>query len=342
MAKRVDLIERSIYKRTQSFYAVSSWVEISYLLGPWIAGIAVAVLLPVFCQFNAYVLYVFTIAGIYALLAISWTLLALLRLYSLGHAMYIGISGYIIGILSVSVWNLPFYACAVLAIFGGLLLLVSFHAASLKVKGPYFLLATLLLPIMLAEATYLAPGILRAEEGISGIPVPSYGLVPPSIANYYLVTVFVILILIFARRFINSKEIGLIVRCIADNEYAVEASGLSVWRYKILIFAVSSAIGVIAGILYTLVRGYIGPSSLSLTVSLTPLLGSVIGTVSTNIAGAVIGTYLLVVLLEGLRIAAIYKIIVYAVIIVIVVLTRPRGLFHYMEQFYHFFRRVYE
>jgi branched-chain amino acid transport system permease protein len=109
-----------------------------------------------------------------------------------------------------------------------------------------------------------------------------------------------------------------------------------------LLFTVSSAIGIIGGILYILVRGYIGPSSFSLTVSLTPLLGSVIGTVSASIAGAVLGTYVLVVLLEGLRIVAIYKIIAYAVIIVIAVLVKPRGLFHYMVQFYHFFRRVYE
>jgi len=339
--RRVDLIERSIYKRTQGFYAVSSWLDIFYLLGPWIVGIAFFLTFPLLCRFDPYFLNIFVTAGIYAILGVSWVLLALLRLYSLGHAMYIAIPGYIIGVFNVH-WELPFSVSIIAGMVLGTLIIVAFHSASLKVKGPYFLLVTVLIPLMLSQIAFLSPDILRGEEGIFGIQTVTYGPVSFSAGNYYLVTTFVFLTLIGARRFINSKETGLTLRCIADNEYAVEASGLSVWKYKILLFAVASVIGNLAGVLWVITKGYIGPSSYTLTVSLTPVLSAVLGSINTGLAGPIIGSYILIVVLETLRIAAFYKIIIYALILIAVVLARPRGIFHYLEQTYHYFRRAYE
>lgn len=339
--RRRDLIERSIYKRTQGFYAVSSWLDIFYLSGPWIIGIGFLFMFPVLCGYNPYFLNIFVISGIYAILGISWVLLALLGLYSLGHGMYIAIPGYIIGVLNVNL-HLPLYASVAFGMILGTLITVAFHCASLKVKGPYFLLVTFLVPLMLTQTAFLFPGLLHGEEGIFGIQTLTYGSIPFTSGNYYLVATIVMVTLIVARRFINSKESGLILRCVADNEYAVEASGLSVWKYKILLFTISSIIGNIAGVLYVITKGYIGPSSFALTVSLTPLLGSVIGAINTSLVGPVIGTYLLVVILESLRVSAYFKIIIYAIILIAVVLFRPKGIFHYMAQAYQYFRRVRE
>ena len=341
VAKRVDLIDRSIYKRTQSFYAVNSWVDILYLLGPWMFGIAFLLLFPLFCQFNPYFLNIFVTAGIYALLGISWTLLALLGLFSLGHAMYIAIPGYIIGVLNVN-FHYPLYVSIAFAMILGTLITVAFHSASLKIKGPYFLLVTFLVPMMLSQIAFLFPKFLYGEEGIFGIQTLTYGAIPLSWGNYYLVVILIFLVLIASRRFIGSKETGLILRCIADNEYAVEASGLSVWKFKVLLFTVSSIIGNMAGTLYVITKGYVGPSSFTLTVSLLPLLGSVLGTINSSLIGPIIGTYILTIVLESLRVTAFFKIIIYAIILMIVVLARPKGIFHYLEQTYHKFRRVYE
>ncbi|MDY6974262.1 MAG: branched-chain amino acid ABC transporter permease [Thermodesulfobacteriota bacterium] len=340
-AKRHDLIERSIYRRTQGFYAVSSWLDIFYLLGPWIVGVALLFMFPVLCGFDPYFLNIFATSGIYAILGVSWVLLALLGLYSLGHGIYIAIPGYIIGVLNVNL-HLPLYVSVALGMILGTLVIVAFHCASLRVKGPYFLLVTFLVPLMLTQTAFLFPDLLHGEEGIFGIQTLTYGPIPFVSGNYYLVATVVVFTLIAARRFINSKESGLILRCVADNEYAVEASGLSVWKYKILLFTVSSIIGNIAGVLYVITKGYIGPSSFATTVSLTPLLGSVIGTINTSLAGPVIGTYLLVVTIESLRVSAHFKIIIYAVILMAAALARPRGLFHHMAQAYQYFRRVRE
>jgi branched-chain amino acid transport system permease protein len=104
----------------------------------------------------------------------------------------------------------------------------------------------------------------------------------------------------------------------------------------------SSILGNVAGILYVITKGYIGPSSFTLTVSLTPLLGSVIGSINISLVGPVIGSYILVSIVEGLRVTAFLKIIIYALILMAVVLSRPKGIFHYIDQRYHYFRSVYE
>jgi ABC-type branched-subunit amino acid transport system permease subunit len=73
-----------------------------------------------------------------------------------------------------------------------------------------------------------------------------------------------------------------------------------------------------------------------------PLLGSVLGTISASLVGPVIGTYVVSIGLESLRIASSLKIVIFAITLTIVVLARPKGIFHYLEQYYHYFRRVYE
>ena len=89
IACRLDRIERSISIRTKDYYALSSISDIMYLVGPWVLGLGFLLLLPLFLGSSYYMLGVFTTAGVYALLAMSWTLLATIGLFSLGHAMYI-------------------------------------------------------------------------------------------------------------------------------------------------------------------------------------------------------------------------------------------------------------
>ena len=341
MAKRIDRIERSISVRTKDHYALSSMGDILYLLGPWMISILFLLSLPLLLGTNDYLLGIFTTAGIYSLLAMSWTLLAMIRLFSLGHAMYIGIAGYLIGFLNTH-FHIPISVSLVLGLLLGTVLCVALLTLCLRVKNVYFLLATFVIPLMIAQICFLFPKLFRAEEGISGIETLSYGPIPSQIGHYYVVTLLVILILLWTRRFINSKEWGLIILCIGDNEYAVEASGLNVWQYKVLLFTVSTFIALLGGALNVEQLGYVGPSFLNLDLSLLPLLGSIIEGVSKSMVGPVLGTYLLVILLEGLRITSNWKVILYATILIGVMLMRPKGLFYYLTQTYRYSKRVYD
>lgn len=340
MVKRVNRIERSISIRTRDYYALSSTLDMFYLAGPWVVSVGFLLLLPFLLRENYYYLGIFTTAGIYSLLAISWTLLAMIRLFSLGHAMYLGVAGYIIGLLNTRL-HMHIGLSLVLGLLIGTVICVGILTLCLKVKNIYFLLATFIIPLMMAQLFFLFPRIFRGEEGISGIATLSYGPIPFQIGNYYLVTIAALLILIWTRRFINSKNLGLIIVCIGDNEYAVEASGLNVWKYKVLLFTVSTSIALLGGALNTVQIGYVGPSSLAMDISLLPLIGSTIGGISRGIAGSVFGTYLIVILLESLRITSNLKIVIYTIILIGVMLMRPKGLFHYMTQTYHYFKRSY-
>jgi branched-chain amino acid transport system permease protein len=104
MKKRKERIDRGIKARSEDIFALSSHLEMIYLLLP--RAIPVAGLLGVAPFLSSYWREVFISTGVYALLAISWDMLISAGLISLGQSLFYGIGSYIAGALNCY-WNWP-------------------------------------------------------------------------------------------------------------------------------------------------------------------------------------------------------------------------------------------
>jgi branched-chain amino acid transport system permease protein len=125
-------------------------------------------------------------------------------------------------------------------------------------------------------------------------------------------------------RVINSR-IGRARRSIKDDEVAAEALGVNVLRYKIMSLSIAAFFAGIAGALYAPLIGYLHPTIAHWDETVKILTMVVIGGLG-SIPGSILGAATLVVGLEYLRVLESYRLIVYAILIVVVLIYAPKGL----------------
>ncbi|APD08295.1 MULTISPECIES: branched-chain amino acid ABC transporter permease [Thermus] len=275
-------------------------------------------LFPLFSQ-DPYLLRILTLSGLFALYAASWDLLSgYTGQVSLGHAFFFGISGYTSALLGRELGLAPWATIplgATLATLAGLLV----GLPSLRVKGPYLSLITLAFPILALGFIFLFPDFTGGELGLSGLP----RLGQSRLEEYYLVTLTMLVSVYILWRIANSR-VGLVFHALREDEAAVRMVGVNTVAYKLLAFAVSAFFAGLAGGLYAHYLRVAGPDSLSLFNSIQPVIWTVFGGIAT-IYGPVAGTFLLVPLLEVLRVAEEWRMVGFAVLILLVMRFLPQG-----------------
>lgn len=275
--------------------------------------------LPLFSQDN-YLLRIFIFAAIFAIYAASWDLLAgYLGLASFGHAFFFGVAAYTSALLNLRL-DLPHYLTiplgAVAAIAAGLVIGIP----ALRLKGPYFSLATIAFPIVLTGILFSFPSFSGGELGLSGIT----RLAPTRIQEYY-IAVLSMMVLCFLIWKISTSKVGIIFHAIREDEIAVRASGINTTFYKLLAFSISGLFAGLAGGLYAHFLKIAGPSTLSMLMSFQPIIWTIFGGITT-IYGAIIGVFILFPLMEYLRVIGEYRMFVWGVIILLVLRFMPEGI----------------
>ncbi len=276
-------------------------------------------LLPLLTQ-DMYILRILAIASIFAIFAASWDLLSgFVGQVSFGHALFFGVAAYTTALLNLRLgWSpvitIPIGALA--AVLVGLLVGIP----CLRLKGPYLGLATLAFPIMLMGIIFVFPGFFGGELGISGIT----RLAALRIHEYY-ISVVLMLVLCFIMWKITDSKIGIIFHAIREDEIAVRASGINTIRYKLLAFCLSGFFAGIAGGLFTHFLRIAGPSMLAVLMSFQAIIWTIFGGIVT-IYGAVAGVFILYPTLEMLRAAAEYRMLIFALIILLVLRVMPEGI----------------
>ena len=162
----------------------------------------------------------------------------------------------------------------------------------------------------------LCGGIVAALVGCL-IGIPNY-------ANFFWIMLFVVLTLWLLRNLIYSPY-GRAFIAIRDNEIAADAMGINTTKYKIMSFCIAAFIAGVAGGLYAHVLSFIQPDSFSFTKSSDFLVYLYAGG-SGSLTGSVIGAVLLTILPEVLRFLADWRLVLYALILVVVMLYRSEGL----------------
>lgn len=151
--------------------------------------------------------------------------------------------------------------------------------------------------------------LINGALGISGTP---------SDANYIIGFVLLLLTLIVAYNFVNSRT-GRAVMAIRDNRIAAEATGINITKYKLITFAVTAFLAGIAGALYSHNIYTLQASKFDYNMSILILVFVVLGGMG-NIRGSVIAAVVLTLMPELLRSLSNYRMLLYAIILIIMML----------------------
>ena len=146
----------------------------------------------------------------------------------------------------------------------------------------------------------------------------------PNYSNLAWILFFMALTLYLLRNLIYSPY-GRAFIAIRDNEIAADAMGINTTRYKVISFCIAAFIAGVAGGLYAHVLSFINPDSFSFTKSSDYLVYLYAGG-SGSLTGSIVGATLLTILPEFLRFLADWRLAVYAVILVVVMLYRSEGI----------------
>jgi len=285
----------------------------------------------------AYFIHLAILIGIYLILALSLQLaLGYAGLVNLGHIAFFAIGAYTSALLTLH--GVPFlvaFLCAgLLAMLFGFLLSIPTN----KLKGDYLALATLSFTFLVYAVTLNWNSLTRGALGLAGIPKPViFGLHISSNLSFLILVAIVALITYFIIKRVVSSPFGKVLEATRDNELAIRILGKNAFKIKSLAMAMSAFFAGIAGSLYAHYITYIDPSSFTLT-QLIPILCIVIIGGLASLRGTIVATIMLTLLPEPLRfigfpssVVGPMRQIIYAVILLIILLYKPKGFFGEVE-----------
>jgi branched-chain amino acid transport system permease protein len=272
---------------------------------------------------DTYFINIIALCAIWAIFAASWDFLTgYSGQVSFGHAVFWGFSAYvtywvasgfrvIIPLFELDL-GFRFELDPLLALmFGGLicaLLALFIGIVSLRLKGFYLALVTLVIPLIFNTLANTFRELTGGNYGLQSavtrvIPLPpeslkDLGLFNPTRAvNFYIFVLLVFFILVGIMMLIAFSRIGLAFQSIREDEDAAESLGINVRNYKILAFTLSAFFAGIAGGLYAQWFEYVSPTYLESSFSFQVIIMCVIGGIGT-ITGGVIGAFLLTLLVN--------------------------------------------
>jgi branched-chain amino acid transport system permease protein len=274
---------------------------------------------------DPYLLRILILASIFAIFAGSWDLLSgFTGQMNFGHALFFGVGAYGAALLNQKagippLGSIPFGA--LVAVLAGLIIGIP----CLRLRGTYLALTTLAFPIILMGLLFAFPDFTGGELGISGIQ----RIVRSRVANYYIV-VIIMFVAVSIMWKITDSNIGIIFHAIREDEVAVRSSGINTTRYKLLAFCLSGFFAGVAGGLYAHFMRIAGPSTLEVSMSFQVVIWAVFGGVVT-IWGPVGAVFILFPLLEFFRFWPEFRMLMFAIIVLLILLFMPQGLLPWLR-----------
>ncbi|HET6561622.1 MAG TPA: branched-chain amino acid ABC transporter permease [Marmoricola sp.] len=287
-------------------------------------GFAIAVLAP-FVSATNYSLSVMTSALLFVMLAVGLNIVVgYCGLLDLGYAAFFAIGAYTSGILATRL-DWPLLATIPVVLLAAVLAGVVIGGPTLRLRSDYLAIVTLGFgEIIRITANNL--DITGGPSGIYGIPGIAIGGLDLSgpVAFYYTCVVVVSLAVVGASR-LGRSRIGRAWRFIREDEDAAEAMGINTYTAKLAAYIGGAIWGGLAGILFGAQLTAISPQSFTFLWSALILMAVVLGGMGST-PGVVVGAVLVSVLPELLRGAADYRYFVFGVLLIVVMIFRPEGL----------------
>jgi branched-chain amino acid transport system permease protein len=287
--------------------------------------IAAFLILPL-CS-SSYLVEIVTVAFLYAILATALNItVGMTGVLVLGFIGFYAIGAYVTGMLTAKFALCNFWVALPLSGLIAMLFGILLGIPTLRLKGDYLAIVTLgfgeIVKIFLNNLNSLTGG----PNGILGIKRPGFLFFTiDSVAGYYYFTfVFLAVTIFIVGRIINSR-FGRAWVAVRENEMAAGALGIDVFRKHLLSFSISAFFAGIAGALFAAKQGFISPDSFTFYESVLVLCMVVLGGLG-NIAGSVLGAFLLIVVPEFLREFALYRMLIFGAVMIAFMVFRPHGI----------------
>ncbi len=234
--------------------------------------------------------------------------------FSIGHAGFMAVGAYLGAVLTVKL-QLPF----IVAILGGAaaagFLGFVIGLPTLRLDGDYLAIATLGLGEII-RITILNIPYVGGASGFMGIP---------RFSNFTWVFFATVFTVFFIRNFINSTH-GRACISIRENQIAAEAMGIDTTKYKVMAFTIGAAFAGIAGTLFSHYFYIAHPASFTFMKSFDILTIVVLGGLG-SISGSITAAILLTFVSAALASYPEWRMIIYSLMLIILMLYRPQGLF---------------
>lgn len=231
---------------------------------------------------------------------------------SVGNAGFMAVGAYCSAILSVDlgvpVW-LAIIAGGMLAAVSGMIIGVP----ALRLQGTYLVVGTISFTAMIRSLAQ----VLDITHGASGFRIIKR-------MDLWMILLFAAVMLMTVWLFERTR-LGLSMRAVSADEQAAGAAGINVVAMKILSFSAGAAIAGVMGGCYAHWVQYIEPGDFTTMVSTMMVLAVVLGG-RTRLLGVVLGALVFTVLPEVLRFASSWRMVVYGLVVIAIVIYRPDGL----------------
>ena len=294
------------------------------------AGVLLALLvaLPFVAQASGQEFYIGVASRIliFALAAVSLNLiLGFGGMVSFGHAAYLGMGAYTVGILMFHGVTSAWLAWPLAVLASGLFAL-AIGAISLRTKGVYFIMITL----AFAQMLYYIAVSVKAYGGDDGLSLASRSTLLPGVdladdrIFYFAVLVLFTLVFWGVQRLLNAR-FGHTLQAIRENEPRMIAIGFPVYRYKLVAFTIAGALAGLAGVLLVNLNSFASPSMLQWHQSGVLMMMVILGGVG-HLYGPVIGAVVFLLLEEILAGYTIHWQFGLGALLLLVVLAAPNGL----------------
>ena len=293
------------------------------------AAVVVGLLaLPLFSQAtgNVFALTLFTRIVIFALAAVSLNLImGFGGMMSFGHAAYLGIGGYAVGILAAEGFGSGFIQWPVALLASALFALV-IGALSLRTRGVYFIMITLAFAQM---AYYVASSLSRygGDDGLTIYKRSTFGglINLSNRVQFYYLCLFCLLGGVFlVWRIVNSR-FGLVVQGLRSNEQRMQAIGFPATRYQLVCFVISGTMCGLAGALLANNTDFISPAVMYWTRSGDLMVMVILGGMG-SLFGPVVGAIVYLLLEEFLSQVTEYWAMIMGPLLLLIVLFGRGGI----------------
>jgi len=249
---------------------------------------------------------------------------------SLGHAAYIGIGAYCVGIPSYyDFYNGWLHLVLALSVSAGFALVTG--AISLRTKGVYFIMITMAFSQM-AYFVFLSLEEYGADDGLviySRSEFPEWLSMNSSTGLYYWIFAVLLMALFFTKRLLHSR-FGRVIVGSRYNEQRMQALGFNTYRYRLVCYVIAAMICSVAGMLLGNFTSFISPDMMGWSRSGELIFMVIIGGVAT-LFGPLVGTIAFVLLEEFLSAITIYWHLIFGVLLVLLVLFGKGGIHGWLE-----------
>jgi branched-chain amino acid transport system permease protein len=312
----------------------------------FVLAMLIIVLAPIPQFLNNFQLDIAVQISLFALLAVAWNLMGgFAGQFSFGHTAFFGIGAYTTAYLvvnrGISPWLGMLLGAALAALFG---LFIGYLSFRYGLKGAFFALVT----FAFAEMLNLIASNFAPINGAIGLSIPlvsgsSWTMLqfPLGSPNYFYIVLGMLALSLIVVILLMRSRVGMFIQAVREDEDAAAALGINPLHYKLLATMISAALTALGGAFYVQYFFQINPDlAFSSTLSVQILLPAILGGIRT-IWGPVLGA-VIIILLGQFTVALIHTpppflsllqgrsgldVVMYSLLLIVIIVAMPRGIF---------------